>query len=74
MMCLNLQNLVKICLLSQDFKFANECQRLAVENGDLDASFNVNEFVRNLYLEYMKNYKDGTEYYSYIKPVLPDES
>lgn len=62
------------CMLKQDFRFASECQKLAVENGDLDASFNVNEFVKGLYIEYMKNYEDGTEYYGYIKPLLSDEN
>ena len=57
------------CLLKKDFKFADKCQKLAVKNGDVDASFNINKFVKNLYMEYMREYRDETEYYGYIKPV-----
>ena len=57
------------CLLKKDFKFADKCQKLAVKNGDVDASFNINKFVKNLYMEYMREYRDETVYYGYIKPV-----
>lgn len=55
-------------LLKQDFKFAAIVQELLDERGDKEENYDVNSFVKELYQQYMHNYREDTEYYGYIKP------
>lgn len=55
---------------SASFQFADMCQADALEYGDIDDSFNVNEYLVNLLLNYFENYQDSTEYYDYIRPKI----
>ncbi len=55
-------------LLQQDFKFATIVQEVIEKYGSEEENYDVNEFVKELYLDYMLSYQKDTEYYDYIKP------
>ncbi len=49
-------------MLEADFKFASIVQEAA------EGWTDVNAYVKNMYLDYMCNYEEGTRYYGYIRP------
>ncbi len=55
-------------LLRQDFKFATIVQEVIEKYGADEEKYDVNKFIKNLYLDYMLSYQKDTEYYDYIKP------
>lgn len=60
-------------LLRCDFRFASIVQGVMDEYGSEEEKYDVNEYVKNLYLNYMREYKTETEYYDYIRPERMEE-
>lgn len=55
-------------LLKENFRFCSIVQDVLEECGPQSDIYDVNEFVKSLYLDFMKNYQKDTQYYDYIKP------
>lgn len=55
-------------LLKENFRFCSIVQDVLEECGPKSDIYDVNEFVKSLYLDFMKNYQKDTQYYDYIKP------
>lgn len=54
--------------MKADFKFATIVQNVLEETGNESELYDVNQFVKDLYMEYMIHYKNDTEYYDYLRP------
>ncbi len=55
-------------LFQKDFKFAAIAQKVIDEGSPEEGKYDVNEYVKSVFLEYMLNYQDDIEYYDCIKP------
>ncbi len=59
-------------ILQKDFKFASIAQEVLDEYGRPEDKYDINEFIKKMYAEYMRGYKEETEYYDYIRPVADE--
>lgn len=55
-------------IMKEDFKFATIVQDLLDREVPEESRYDVNQFVKELYLDFMRGYQEGTEYYGYIRP------
>lgn len=56
-------------MLKDDFKFASMVENLLLEKGNEEDYYDVNEFLKSIFLQYMNEYQTGTEYYGYLRPA-----
>lgn len=59
-------------ILQKDFKFATIAQKVLDEYGRPEDKYDINDFIKKMYTEYMREYKEETEYYDYIRPVTDE--
>lgn len=55
-------------LLKENFKFCNIVQQVSEEDGLPEDQYDVNDYVKNIYRDFMNSYRDDITYYDYIKP------
>lgn len=55
-------------LLQENFKFCNIVQQVSDEDGLPEDRYDVNDYVKGIYRDFMNGYEDGTTYYDYIRP------
>lgn len=60
-------------MLKEEFKFCRIVQDVLEGSGKEEDVYDVNEYIKNIYLDYMKNYDSNTKYYDYIKTESDEE-
>lgn len=55
-------------ILKRDFKFATLVEELICEKGAEDERYNVNEWIKKLFMEYIESHQKEKEYYPCILP------
>ena len=56
-------------ILEKDFKFADIAESVLMERSDPEEQYPVNEFVKDVFREYINTHKRKVEYYEYIRPI-----